>query len=214
MRRHLFSPREIKFLEKNVPGRGFPEAAKLFNKHFGLRVPHSKIRAAAKNRGITSGRDCRFRPGHISYNKGKKGYCPPGSEKGWFKPGNRPQTYLPVGTEIIDSYGYVKVKIADPNKWNFKHRIIWEKAYGKVPRGHIVIFADGNKLNVRLNNLLLVSRSEHAVMNKWGLRSSDREMTKTGKAIADIKMLIAGRKRDNCHKRRKSKRMEEVHGKH
>ncbi|MDR1507861.1 MAG: HNH endonuclease [Treponema sp.] len=198
---HYYTSAQIRFLERTVPGRGFEEAAKLFNKRFGLRLGYSQIKAAARNRGITTGRDCRFRPGNVPFNTGKKGWSPPGSEKGWFKPGEMPYTWVPVGTELINTDGYLVVKVADRPKggfkknWAFKHRLIWEKAYGKIPRGHIVIFADGDKLNTQLDNLLLVSRGEHAVMNRWGFRSAHKELTKTGKAVADIKMLISERKR-------------------
>jgi hypothetical protein len=193
---HHYTPAQIRFLERTVPGRGFEEAAKLFNKHFGLHLSHSQIKAAAKNRGITNGRDSRFRPGHVSHNKGKTGYCPPGCEKGWFRTGHMPHNWQPVGTEIIDENGYVKVKTRNPKTWKFKHRLIWEKAHGKVPRGHLVNFADGNRQNFALDNLILVSQGEHAVMNRHRLRSGYGELTKAGKAVADIKMLIMDRKRE------------------
>jgi hypothetical protein len=167
----------------------------MFNRRFGLSFTVNRLASALERLNLSNGRDCRFRPGQVPPNKGKKGYCPPGSEKGWFKPGHKPHNRQPVGTEIIDEYGYVKVKIRNPKTWKFKHRIIWEKAHGKIPRNHIVIFADGNKLNIRPDNLLLVSRAENAVMNRHGLRSDSADLTKAGKAVADIKLLIAGRKR-------------------
>jgi hypothetical protein len=42
---------------------------------------------------------------------------------------------------------------------------------------------------------LLISRKELAVMNKIGLIFNHRDLTKAGKAIADIRILIAARKR-------------------
>jgi hypothetical protein len=64
---------------------------------------------------------------------------------------------------------------------------------GKIPRGRIVIFADGDRRNFALDNLLLVSRGEHAVMNSLDLRSADGDLTRAGKAAAEIKLLIAKR---------------------
>ncbi|GHV76492.1 hypothetical protein AGMMS49942_13130 [Spirochaetia bacterium] len=107
---------------------------------------------------------------------------------------------MPVGTEVIDTDGYVKVKIADPKTWKVKHRIIWEKANGPVPKGNVIIFADGNRMNVKLKNLLMVSRKELAVMNRSGLIYENAEFTKTGKLIADIKIGIADRKRGSRHR--------------
>lgn len=39
-----------------------------------------------------------------------------------------------------------------------KHWLIWKNAYGPIPKGHVVIFGDGNRCNFELNNLILVSR--------------------------------------------------------
>jgi hypothetical protein len=106
-----------------------------------------------------------------------------------------PVTYRPVGTERLNNDGYFEVKIRDPKTWKHKHVIIWEKAHGKVPKGHVIMFADGNKLNVSLSNLLMVSRRELAVMNRCGLISGDKDLTKAGKSIAAIKILIGERER-------------------
>jgi hypothetical protein len=205
---HKYSAKEIKFLEKTAPGRLFDETAELFNKHFGLSLKHSVIRAACRNRGITNGMDCRFPAGHVPANKGMKGWYAPGCEKSWFKPGHIPENYMPVGTLRINTDGYVDVKIADPNKWRQQHLIIWEKANGPVPKGKVIIFADGNRLNVKLKNLLMISRAELAVMNRNGLICNNAELTKTGKLIADVKIGIADRKREarKRSKRRKLKR--------
>jgi hypothetical protein len=197
---HKFTAAELRFLEKKVAGRSFVELAVLFNEHFGTALRFSQIRSACHNRGWGNGRDTCFRPGQIVHNKGKKGYCVPGCEKGWFKPGHRPWGWKPVGTERINVDGYTEVRIRNPTgqsrkNWKAKHRIIWEKAYGKIPRGHVVIFADGDKLNFALDNLILVSRGELAVMNRWDLISDHGDLTRAGKTIADIKMAIADRKR-------------------
>jgi hypothetical protein len=49
----------------------------------------------------------------------------------------------------------------------------------------------------------MVSRRELAVMNHLHLITAHRELTKTGKMVADIKLLIADRKRGI--KKKKSK---------
>jgi hypothetical protein len=200
-----YTPEEIRFITKTIAGRSYAEMTDLFNQHFGLRgkkkLKPGQMKGFLKNHKLRNSRDCRFRPGHIPANLGRKGYCPPGSEKGWFRPGHRPWTYKPVGTERINSDGYVDVRIHNPSgkpwkNWKAKHRIIWEKAYGKIPRGRVIIFADGDKLNLALDNLIMVSRSELAVMNNCGLISKDGDLTRIGKSIADIKLVIAKRKRE------------------
>lgn len=47
-------------------------------------------------------------------------------------------------------------------KKQYEHRIIWEKYYGKIPEGYIVHHIDGNKLNNNIENLQLMTETEHA----------------------------------------------------
>lgn len=93
---------------------------------------------------------------------------------------------LPVGSERIDKKGYVLVKTAEPNIWLEKQRYIYEQVYGEIPVGHKVIFADKNKRNFDLNNLILVSNSEALIMNTHKLIYEESELTKTGSIIAKI----------------------------
>ena len=53
------------------------------------------------------------------------------------------------------------------------------------------IFADGNKENFDIKNLLLVSRKELAVLNKNKLIKNDAELTNIGVTIAKVKIAIA-----------------------
>ena len=103
-----------------------------------------------------------FKKGTVPPNKGKKmsaelyARCAPTM----FKKGNKPHTYRPVGSERVNVDGYVEVKVADPNKWRLKHRVIWEEAHGPIPKGHNVQFRDGNSHNLDLGNLYLISRDD------------------------------------------------------
>ena len=104
----------------------------------------------------------RFKKGHVPSNKGKKmpaeiyAKC----SATMFKKGDMPHTYRPVGSERVNVDGYVEVKVADPNKWKLKHRVIWEEAHGPIPKGHNVQFRDGNGQNLSLDNLYLISRAD------------------------------------------------------
>jgi hypothetical protein len=145
--------------------------------------------------------DTRYGHGRIPPNKGKKGYYPPQIHRKGKKLGRPPAHALPIGTEKIDSCGYMRIKIDNvlcdcKKNWKAKHQVIWEDAHGPVPKGHIIIFADGNKLNFDLNNLLLVSRNEVAIINHEGLISSDPDLTKTGLLVARLKLLTNKRVRE------------------
>jgi len=54
--------------------------------------------------------------------------------------------------------GFLYVKKTGSRKWHLKHLAVWEEANGRLPRGQALIFADGNRLNCDLDNLVLVPR--------------------------------------------------------
>ena len=87
------------------------------------------------------------------------------TKKTRFKKGQLPHNYKPVGSERICKDGYIEVKVSDPNKWMHKHRVIWESANGKVPKGMMIKFKDGNRENIVLDNLYLESRAKNMAEN-------------------------------------------------
>jgi hypothetical protein len=119
-----------------------------------------------------TGRTGCFPKGHVPHpNAGPKG-----PNKSSFKKGNKPQTWMPVGSETVDKDGYLKRKVADTgtkkNNWVHVHRLTWEQHHGrKIPAGHIVIFVDGNNRNFEPENLRLISRADNAILNKYKLRN-------------------------------------------
>ena len=177
----------------------------MFNKQFGMNLTVSAMVSLANWHGLHNGRDARFnkgheptqfKKGHDPWNKGKKGINFGGKET-QFKKGNKPANWMPVGTERVNADGYVDVKIQDgqlQKNWKAKHVLIWEAANGPVPEGHVIIFGDGNKLNVNLDNLLLVSRAQLVRLNQKKLIQDNAELTKTGIVIADIYNKIGERK--------------------
>ena len=40
------------------------------------------------------------------------------------------------------------------------HLLVWEAAHGPIPAHHAIIFLDGDKKNITLGNLELVTRTE------------------------------------------------------
>ena len=49
-----------------------------------------------------------------------------------------------------------------------------------------MIFADGNRENFDIDNLVLVSSSEELILNRRKLLTDDKEITKTGVLIAKV----------------------------
>lgn len=180
----------IEFLKEVTPGKTYKEITELFNKKFNLGVTAEIIKSLLSRKKIHTGtRGCLYKKGSIPWNKGKRGCM--GANKTSFKKGNRPKNWKPIGTErIID--GYTFIKIADPRKWALKHRIIWEEYHKKnIPRGSVIIFADGDKSNLSIENLICVTKNELKVLNQCRLISSVPELTKTGLNIAKIRIKLA-----------------------
>jgi hypothetical protein len=152
----------------------------LFNERFGLELTFSQISNKIKYLGLKNGIKTCFRHGNR----------PPSTA---FKPGHISWHTSPSGTERITKNGYVAVKVG--RQWIHKHCIIWENAHGPISKGYAILYADSNKLNCVLDNLLLVSYAERAVMNSHDLISSDPELTKTGLQVAKLKLLVGKRVR-------------------
>ena len=203
-------PREVcEYIHANYHGTSHADMAARLYAEFGREYTTSQIKGFYGNHKLNSGRTGRFEKGYEPKNKGKKGSCPAGCEKGWFKKGNIPQTHKPVGTEFLRGDGYWWVKIAEPNTWRQKHVLIWEAAHGKRPAGHNIIFLDGDRNNLALENLRLVTKAEHAVMSHEGYRSSNAAFTETGILLARVKMAkTAAKKRTRLKRRRKGRKHE------
>ena len=117
------------------------------------------------------GRAHQFQKGTIPANKGKKwaDFMSPeaqaNSTRTQFKKGQKGWNYKPVGYERVSKDGYIEVKIAEPRTFRPKHRVVWEKVHGPIPRGHKIAFRDGDKRNFELSNLEMVSNSDFLERN-------------------------------------------------
>ncbi|WP_342557323.1 HNH endonuclease signature motif containing protein [Lysinibacillus sp. FSL P4-0201] len=162
----------------------------MLNQEFQLNINMNQLKACLTNHNIKSGRTGQFEKGSTPVNKGTKGLYNVGGNRTSFKKGDTPKNYKPVGTERIDRDGYVLIKVSDSGtwheRWRHKHKVVWEKANGPIPKGHVLIFLDQNKLNISLENLQLITRAQLARMNQNKLFHLDPELTKTGVVIANI----------------------------
>lgn len=114
-----------------------------------------------------------FKPGHVPANKGKK--CPTRGRAGetQFKPGNRPHTWVPVGTYRVNPDGFVEFKFSDDpgpytKRWVPVHRMVWQLAHGPIPRGHVVAFKGPRTTvpeEITLDRLELITCAENMRRN-------------------------------------------------
>lgn len=193
IKRAIWTDEVRAFVRANYQGISSKRLAELVNAHFGTTFTEVQMAAFRKNNKLPSGLDGRFKPGHVSFNKGKKqvDYMTPeaiGRTKATrFHSGNIPQNHMPVGTEILRMDLYWWRKIAEPNKWRQIHRIVWEETHGRpIPEGYVVIFLDMDRDNLSPDNLRLISRREHRTLNQQGLRTHDKELTEIGITVARL----------------------------
>lgn len=188
---HIWSTEEKNYLKQITPGHHYKEIQDLMNNKFNLDFTLNQIKGAINRYNLNTGFTGQFNKGHEPVNKGVKGVVYEGCKKTWFKKGEIPKNHRPVGSERINVDGYVEIKVAEPSKWRLKHQVVWEKHKGSIPNGYVVIFGDGNKLNLDINNLVLVSKNQLLILNRYKLIQNDADLTRTGVIIADLHQKIS-----------------------
>ena len=191
-------PAEIKdYIKANYSGVGPTEMAHRLNAAFGNPYTPKQLNSYYKNHDLNSGFTGRFEKGHVPPNKGRKGYHASGSEKGWFSDGHVPANKMPIGTVWKKSDGYLWRKIGEGGRdWRQEHILVWESAHGPVPPGMLVIFLDGNRENIALDNLALISKRTNQYLNKKGLRSSDPDVTRAMITAAQLFEAVAEKRKE------------------
>jgi hypothetical protein len=146
--------------------------ARAFNEQFGREISAHALHALRKRKGWKTGRTGCFQRGSEPHNKGKP--CPegrggrhPNARKTQFRKGNLPHNANYLGHERVDpkdGYVYVSVDETNPHtgferRYVLKHKWLWEKANGPLPRGHALKCLDGNRQNTDPSNWEAVPRS-------------------------------------------------------
>lgn len=193
---HIWSDEEKQYLAEITPGRGHKEIQSMMSCKFGFDYTYHQIKGAITRNKLNTGRTGRFEEGHATWNKGTKGLTKANVTS--FKKGHKPHNYKPLGSERIVKDGYCEVKVSDTGRrWRPKHVLIYEKHHGKVPKGSVVIFLDGDKRNFDIDNLHLVTRGQLAMLNKNNLIQKDADLTKMAINVVDLmKKISAMEKKD------------------
>ena len=186
-KQHKWANEEKEYLTQIYKKNDYDTILKMMNDKFECSFNRNQIisfmrRNKLKSEAIKN--NGRFSKGSIPWNKGLS-YMPNNKETR-FQKGNIPHCHREVGSERIIRDGYIQIKVAEPKVWDLKHRVIYREHYGEIPNGHNIIFADGNKMNFDIDNLIAVSKSEMLILNNNNLRFEDKELTKVGVNIAKV----------------------------
>lgn len=178
MKKH-WSPEEDRKLVNIYPRMHNMEVAEAMQRSYGSIVGRAQVLGLKKDPAYIhemlmkeaqkikkAGEAYRYKPGDISYNKGKR-LSESTREKvsrTFFPKGNKPWNIKEVGHERITKDGYLMIKLRDRH-YVLKHKWMWESEHGRVPAGYALKFIDGNPLNCVLGNLRLISRAENMANN-------------------------------------------------
>ena len=133
-----------------------------------------------------------FLKGHVPFNKGMKQHEYMSEEviqkttATRFKKGQIPVNIKEIGYERISVDGYVEVKTE--KGFVLKHRMIWEKHNGPIPKGHIVRFKNRNKLDIRIENLELVTCAQNMKDNT--IHNYPPEIKTAMRRISKLKRMV------------------------
>ena len=150
-----WSENERKWVAENYPKLGGLKCVEPFEKKFGKHRTATSIMAEARRQGLLVEEDVVV------------------SNKNYTR-------RVPIGTIVDDGDGYLKIKTGNGSSgWERYHRYLYKKRYGAIPKGHKIIFLDGNRRNYDTDNMVAIPGSYLAIMNKLKLKSQEPEITKT-----------------------------------
>lgn len=195
---------ELEYLRNEYPNGNTKEIANKLNRSAIAINSYASLRGIKKTdefiveqkKKLAHGNHAgRFKKGSIPYNKGMKM-----SEEfrnklkaQWFKEGRVPHNKLPIGSETKRGDGYIYVKIANPNVWDLKQRVIYENSVKKLKDNEVIEFKDGNTENFDISNLVVMTKTEH--LAKYSIHNYP----------SPIKDIIYLMKRINCKIKRLKK---------
>lgn len=201
---HQYTKEQHEFLVKYYQLYDRNILTKMFNETFNENRNPNAVQTYLEKHHISSPRSGKFEKGNIPFNKGvplSEWMSEEGIERIKATQFDKEKTinnsnynHKNVGDEYVDCYGYIHIKVGynTGNKaqrfWKMKHHLVWEQNYGPIPKGHKIIFLDGNPLNCDISNLKCVADDVHLYMNQYGFYKHSSEVTEAGIAVCESEL--------------------------
>lgn len=190
----VWTPDMDNVLKENYPYKETSEVAKMLGlttKQILCRARRLKLHKSPEVvKGIRE--NGMFLKGHVPFNKGMKqsefmtAEQIEKSKATRFVKGQVPVNVKEIGYERISVDGYVEVKTE--KGFVLKHRMLWEKYYGTIPKRHVIRFKNGNKQDVRIENLELVTFENNMKDNT--IHNYPPEIKTAMRRISKLKRMI------------------------
>ncbi len=184
-KRRAWTPAEDAIMRAKYPTHSAHELAPLLNRQpkaiwqraydLGIRKSRDWLAERARQANLREdhgGRAHRFQPGNKPWNRDTEFNAGGRSPETRYAPGNRSgmavALWQPIGALRLKD-GYLERKINDDfpihRRWRGEHLVIWEAVNGPLPKGHAIVFKDGDRTNITMDNLELVTRRELMLRN-------------------------------------------------
>lgn len=205
-RSRVFTADQDKYIRKAYTTMSVQELTESLNEKYDADFTQAQVKGYISRQKILSGRTGCFKKGEVPWNQGLKGYM--GANSTSFSKGSVPANRREFGQERIDSKdGYILTKVDEVNPhtgfrgvWKLKHHVVWEAVHGKIPKGYVVAFVDGDKKKCEIENLELRSRAQMQALNRHGYNDVDAEMQPTVRLLAEISLLRGKLRREHLQK--------------
>lgn len=202
MKSRVFNQEEISFILENYKKITKNKLVEELNLKFNKQFTFNQIQRFYATNKLRSGISSKFTKNNKPWNKGTKGIMK--ANKTSYKKGQSSHNTLPIGTESETVDGYLLVKVshegAKYDQWKLKHKILWEKERGQIPEDYCLIFLDGNRKNIEIENLMKVEKNDVLTMNRERLFSAYPELTWVGVTLARLKREVREYERNDRNK--------------
>jgi len=192
-----WTPDQLDWLRATRADQSLADLTAAFNRYWRTARTEGALTATCQRYGITGTRDTRFQPGQDAWNQGRDGWSPGGaSVTSRFQPGQISSNALPIGSVKRNGQGYWVIKIShgatshrghSPDNWLFCQRDLWQQHHGPIPAGHNILFLDGDRDHIDIDNLICLPRK---VCGEW-----QRQIRVANATTLDERLLALDRAR-------------------
>ena len=199
-----YTKEQLKWLESNCQNGSFRELSRQFEDVFGVPKDYRLLHATCKRHGFINpkGKNCTFTGEQREFLSKILSECSYEETTMLFnekfetnKTRKQIETFcinngikrnLPppeIGSEHV-SGKYIMVRVNNDKNvpehqhYQMKQHVVWEKYHGKIPKGKIIVFLDGNSFNCDIENLYLTDRKviNLLTVNKWHFKNKEQKL--------------------------------------